>query len=376
MSDVRPLFLPLLVPIVAALRERPRPGVVSEIEVFDPDRGAATPMRVTVAAESMFVVVDSAVSVGGNARWLAVHRDTVRAWRLDAPGTALPRDLWVDELGQVVSMRRGDGLVLRRTAFELAFENWRLASPARGIAARADGDVVSGTLLASGVTLPQVVLDSLRVRVRAAPPRSMTSRFGSQFRQNFAWTAIRLSEAALVPRYRFPTSNPWRRAFQPNLRPEPRIEADDPGIRRLAGTLRRDDTDPSRIAARLVRWVHDSVARDAAAQPASAAELLQRRRGDANEFARLLVALGRAAGIPSRSVSGLLFADGRFYYHAWAQLYVGRWVDADPMLGQWPADAAHLSVLFDALDAQPELMRVLGRLDLIVVAAYPREEQR
>lgn len=369
------LFLPQLVPLVTALRERPRVGRTSTLEVFDPDRGASLTFAVRVVGESLFVVVDSAVSNAAGARWRAVHRDTVRAWRLTSTPIDSGLDTWVDQLGQVVARQRPDGLTMRRTAFELAFENWRMASPARGIAARAGGDVVSGTLLGSGGAPPAAELDSLRVRVKTAPPRSLASRFGSQFRTNFAWTTTRQSERSLVSRYRLPTDAAWRRAFTRNLNPEPGIEVGDPAISHLARRLRGAESDPARVVGSLVRWVHDSIARDASAPAAGAAEVLVRRRGDATEFAKLFVALSRAAGVPARGVTGLLYAGGRFYYHAWSEAYFGRWVTVDPMLGQVPADAAHLAVLYDALDAEAELMRVLGRLDLAVVAAYPRESR-
>jgi hypothetical protein len=54
-----------------------------------------------------------------------VHNDTVRAWRLDGADGAL----WVDALGRIVRHERSDGYTLQRTAYELAFENWRSTSP-------------------------------------------------------------------------------------------------------------------------------------------------------------------------------------------------------------------------------------------------------
>ncbi|NUQ13229.1 MAG: transglutaminase domain-containing protein, partial [Gemmatimonadaceae bacterium] len=100
---------------------------------------------------------------------------------------------------------------------------------------------------------------------------------------------------------------------------------------------------------------------------ASAATALERKSGDAREFALLTTALLRAAGIPADPVAGLLFAGGRFYLHAWTEVYLGRWVPVDAMLGQFPADAGHLPFENGAVDLGPDLARVLSRLPLTVV---------
>jgi hypothetical protein len=283
--------------------------------------------------------------VAGDAsgRWLAVHRDTVRAWHLVASHAAAPLDVWVDRLGQVVMMHRGrDGLTLRRTAYELAFENWRRASPDHGVAARANGAVVPSTLLASGVPLPERQIDSLQVRLRSAPPRE-TSRLGRQFRPGKVWALVPPPARDLEPRYRLPTEARWRTAFARYLRGETRIEADSPAVVALARRVAGHESDPGRVTRALLRWISDSLAPDPAASPAGALATLVRRGGDAGEF----------------------------HYHAWAEIYLGRWVGVDPLLGQLPADAAHVPLLPDGLEAEPELLRLLGRFEFIVTSADP-----
>ncbi|HSA55872.1 MAG TPA: transglutaminase-like domain-containing protein [Gemmatimonadaceae bacterium] len=363
----RPIFLMPLVPIVVALRERPRVGDESVLDVFMPEQRASRRLVVRVGAESLFVVADSAVAGGGRGRWLAVHRDTVRAWRLrsDDPGAAL--DVWVDELGQLVAATRSDGLTLRRTAFELAFENWRLLAADGNVAARAHGSVVASTLLASGVTASARPLDSLVVRLRVALPRQLTARLGWRFRSGHEWALGSVPAARLVPRYSLPTAERWQRAFARHLREEPRLEVADTGIMRLARRLTAGTSDPARAVDAILRWVSDSLARVATPSPVSAAGTLARGGGDAPEFARLFVALCRAAGVPAQTVGGLWYTGERFYYHAWAEVYLGGWVATDPMLRQFPADAAHLPLLHGGLDAQAELLRVLSRLELEVV---------
>jgi Transglutaminase-like superfamily len=78
----------------------------------------------------------------------------------------------------------------------------------------------------------------------------------------------------------------------------------------------------------------------------------------------LYVALARAVGLPARPVAGLLEAGGRFYYHAWPEVYLGRWVPVDPLLDQFPADAAHLRFIVGGLARGAQLMRFVGQLKL------------
>jgi len=114
-----------LLPVVTMLGGQPRVGRTAEFTTLDPRSGAVARALVRLAAESLFVVSDSGAYAGTAAKWRSVHNDSVLAWRLDG----LPGTLWVDALGRVVRHERPDGTTLQRTAYELAFENWRATSP-------------------------------------------------------------------------------------------------------------------------------------------------------------------------------------------------------------------------------------------------------
>src|SRR2546426_408623 len=99
----------------------------------------------------------------------------------------------------------------------------------------------------------------------------------------------------------------------------------------------------------------------------SAVQVLKARVGDCNEHAVLFVALARAAGVPARTVAGLVPVDGRFYYHAWAEVYLGDWVAVDPMLDEFPAGAAHLRFSIGGLPPQAGVLPLIGRIKLEVL---------
>jgi transglutaminase-like putative cysteine protease len=94
---------------------------------------------------------------------------------------------------------------------------------------------------------------------------------------------------------------------------------------------------------------------------------LENRMGDCNEHAMLLAALARAAGIPARIEAGLVYLGGRMYYHAWNLLYLGRWVTADALFGQLPADVTHIRLVTGSQQQQLDLVGVIGNLTIEVV---------
>ncbi|MGH9318495.1 MAG: transglutaminase-like domain-containing protein [Vicinamibacteria bacterium] len=138
------------------------------------------------------------------------------------------------------------------------------------------------------------------------------------------------------------------------------IQTNDPAIRDLAGRLAVGETDAEKAEA-LSRWVYDNLAKSPTLSLPSATEILKQRVGDCNEHTVLFTALSRAAGIPTRIATGLTYTGGQFYYHAWPEVFVGRWLALDPTLGQFPADPLHLRLLVGGIESQYEVLNLLGR---------------
>jgi hypothetical protein len=153
------------------------------------------------------------------------------------------------------------------------------------------------------------------------------------------------------------------------LDPSPFIESDDPAIVGLARSLAGAEKDSVLAARRLVEWVNDHVTQAPSLTIPSAREALRERRGDCNEHAVLLAALGRAAGIPSRVAAGAMYADGAFLYHAWTEFWLGSWVSADAVFRQMPVDATHVKLVEGGPERHGELARIIGRLDFAPAGA-------
>jgi transglutaminase-like putative cysteine protease len=229
--------------------------------------------------------------------------------------------------------------------------------------------------MAAGAMKDFTSLDSLRVRVLSTSPAARA--FAQESRRGDIITTVRPMASGVSAGYTLPLDPGTRQARGYALRAEAGLDLDDPSIIRLAERLRGGEHDPTRVVRRLLAWVHDSIRADVPTSPRSAARTLKERQGDCGEHARLFVALARAAGIPARGAAGLLYVGGKFYYHAWAEVYLGpRFLAVDPMLGQLPVDAAHLRAMSGSLELQTELMLAMARLELKVEGMVPPESRQ
>lgn len=364
-----PLLLPTVVPLAVMLGDAPEVGRDATVDMFDPVTMSARPLPVSIRAESTFVLVDSAAFDPNSRRWLGAHADTVRGFHLVATDGG-PFDAWVDELGRIITLRAPDGLTVRRTAYEVAFENWRAASSLRARAARGERATLPPARAAG------TPLDTLRVRIRGLDLARLPVHGGSQRVQGDTVTVVRDDQRALLPSFPLPPSPATRARFARELRAEPLLEVEHPVIVALARKLRRREAQTDLVARRIAEWVHDSLVVEPSVTLPSAVGTLRSRRGDAAEHAQLFVALARAAGIPARTVSGILLADGTPYRHAWAEVMLQRWVGVDPTLGAFPTDASHIRLWVGSLSLEAELARVIDPIGLDVISRTPRPASR
>ncbi|VVC00361.1 Transglutaminase-like superfamily protein [uncultured archaeon] len=141
-----------------------------------------------------------------------------------------------------------------------------------------------------------------------------------------------------------------------------RTESGDPQIRALAQNITAGASDPFEKAARLAVWVNSNMAYDESmvGQENSALWALQNRRGVCVEYSTLFIALARASGLPARYVTGYVYSDqfGSWLGHAWAEVYLGKWVPVDPTwLEVGAADALHIEAgKYSELSDAPSLI--------------------
>lgn len=366
-----PILLPTLAPLAIALESEPVVGKSYTLPVFDPATMASKDVRVQVRADSLFVVNDSSVFDSTTMRWKEVRPDTVRAWQLASDGAASIGG-WVDQQGRVVASSQM-GFRLQRRPYEVAFENWRLATDGRTMPGAStpprtvarNRDVLELSAIAANKRI-RANLSVLRVRFAGPSLEGFDLDGGRQQFDGRTLTVTRESQVQLLPRYRTMLEAPMLNS-RPELRPELFVESAHPEIVALAQRLAYSARDPRIVAQRINKWVYDSIRKEVTIGIPSALHVYHTRRGDCNEHAQLYVAIARAAGIPARVVAGLAYVDGKFYYHAWPEIMLRGWVAVDPTFGQFPADASHIRLVTGGLGRQAELLRLVGGLTIDVV---------
>ena len=129
------------------------------------------------------------------------------------------------------------------------------------------------------------------------------------------------------------------------------------------------ETDPWRKAELIYQWVYDEIAKEPLLSIPSAVDVLESRKGDCNEHTVLFAALARSQGIPTRISLGLVWSDelSGFYYHAWPEVFAGRWIPIDPTLGQPIADATHIKLIEGSVGQWTRLVPFLGQISIDVL---------
>ncbi len=318
------------------ISSRPEPGTRLTATVFSP---------LTMRNEPMTIVVEGRETVDG-------HTGPVETTRILEEHQGAKARAWIADDGSVVREEGTLGFLMERSD---------AASARTGI----EQDHPPDLALESRIPFAGEIADPRRLArlelllggpaaelVPSSPPRQ--SREGDLLR---------------VVRERVPSPAPSRPIVDAppevaeELDPSPFIESDDPSIVGLARSLSGGETDAAVAAQKLLEWVNENMTQEPSLTIPSAREALRDRRGDCNEHAVLLAALGRAAGIPSRVAAGAMYADGAFLYHAWTEFWLGSWVSADAVFRQMPVDATHVKLVEGGPERHGELARIIGRLE-------------
>lgn len=370
----RPIVLPALLPLELAVGGRLQVGRSYTIRLFDPMLMQDQDVQVRVVAESTLVVPDSARFDSTGGRWVAARQDTLRAWKIAQQYGGVGVESWIDQQGRVVSSISPIGFRMERTAFEIAVENWRRGLGVSRAAAGGGSDVVSATAIAANVALRPEAMHELRVVLSDVTLEGFDLEGGRQRLLGDTLVVQRERGLALTaPPATRPsgllTHLPIRdTALRAELAPEPLVQSIDPRIQAQARQIVEREHRAGPVAELLTRWVYDQLEKQITISVPSAVQVLEQRSGDCNEHTVLYVALARALGLPARTAAGVVYLRGRFYYHAWPEVWLGEWVAVDPTFGQYPADASHLRFVVGGLARQVELIRLIGRLRLQVVS--------
>ncbi len=329
--------LPLSGPIYLPSTLRPRvvagdttPGTRYSVPVFSP---------VTLRNEPLTLVVEGAESLPGS-------DGPVATIRLAEEYQGIRTHAWLESSGAVVREEAALGFMLERETRERALAEATSHVPVDlvGVSRIPLDGAIDDPRNAARLSLE--ISGAARDRVPNDPPRQRVT--GDRL------DIVRESP----PEDGAAAAGPPAAEF---TAPAPFIESDDPAIVARARAI-VGDADPATGARRLVAWVAANLRKTPSITVPSAREVLRSLRGDCNEHAVLLTALARAAGIPARVVAGAVYANDGFYYHAWTELWLGRWVSADAVFDQIPADATHVKLVEGGPERHIALVSTIGAL--------------
>jgi hypothetical protein len=154
------------------------------------------------------------------------------------------------------------------------------------------------------------------------------------------------------------------------------VQSDSPELKAKAREIVGDETDTLEITKKLSAWVFEEMHATYSARLTNALEVLKSLEGDCTEHSILFVGLARAAGVPAREVAGVVYVPGNpagFYYHQWAKVWIGKWIDVDPTMNQWLADVTHIKLAEGDLLEQSKIIPLIGHLQ---VEYLPDEEDK
>jgi len=157
---------------------------------------------------------------------------------------------------------------------------------------------------------------------------------------------------------------------KPWIEPSLFVQSDNPKMQLQAKAIVGDETNALAVSELLCHWVYENVRTTFSARLTNSLEVLDHMEGDCTEHSMLFIGLARAAGLPAREVAGLIYVEGPqpgFYFHQWATVWVGKWIDVDPTFNQPIADATHIKLAEGDLFQQTKLLPLIGQLAIEVI---------
>jgi len=289
-------------------------------------------------------------------------REFVRIGERSEPAIKLRQDFrglsvvsWVDGQGRTLREESPAGMSLMRQSEP---EAKRLAARALAL------DVVARTAIQVTQAIAEPAAQSVMEFKLSGIDWSHFPLDGGRQRRRDDRLEIRREELSRLAPRRLPIEDRNLAAY---LRPTPFVQSDHPRVQALAGKILQGETNARRAAERLKNWVYREIAKQPTVSIPNALQVLQTRRGDCNEHTVLFNALARAAGIPAKTVVGVVYLRGAFYYHAWSEVWLGDWISLDSALNQFPADVTHIKFLEGEIDRQIDILQLIGNLKIEVI---------
>jgi hypothetical protein len=316
-----------------------RVGNAYRLRLFDPSTMSQSLVSLQVEAKER-IVLDSR---------------TYESFRVAMDFHGIKLKSWISPYGDVLKEEGFLGMTLVKTDAENAL---------KGLEGAAGADLLRAAAITPDRALPRPrELKRLRLELTGVTGEGLDLAGERQQWQDRQLTITRESLQDLRS-----VRIPWTgREMVRDLQPDLLVQSDAPVLKEQSTEIIGAERDGLMAVKKISSWVYRQVEKRPVLSIPSAIEVWRERAGDCNEHSVLFAALARAAGIPTRIASGLLYADDRFFYHAWNEVYLGRWITVDTTLDQVPADATHVRLILGGPERQVELVRVIGKLGIRVL---------
>ena len=152
------------------------------------------------------------------------------------------------------------------------------------------------------------------------------------------------------------------------LSDSPEIQSNHTLIKNLVREIIKDEKNSWKAAQNINVWVFKNMDK-VLVDSFTALDALRERRGECQSHTNLFIALARAGGIPAKVVNGMVYSKDYqgFVYHAWPEVYIGKWRALDPTLGQNVVDATHIKLYEGEKDDPLKMMEFVGKLQIEII---------
>jgi len=325
----------------ALMNHHPSPGDSFTYTIFDPAQMSSLPVQIRI-------VQKEPISIMGK---------TTPALKIAVMYQGITQHSWIGKNGDLLKEEGVLGFRIEKTSKKDALF---------GLPIKASQDLTRFASIPSNISLNSPhELEFLKVRIDGIEADKLFLSGGRQQLENNL-LMIRKESLADLPEdsVRFAELIGKKREF---LKPSPFITSSHPDIIRLAEQITVQSESPFQKAQAIVTWVEKNIEKRPVLSMPDALSVLKNKVGDCTEHAILTAALMRAAGIPSRIEAGLVYLNGRFYFHAWNRIFLGRWITVDSVFGQVPADVTHIRFAVGVKDLQANLLQVIDSVKLKVM---------
>lgn len=318
-----------------------RPGDHRVFQVFDPTTGAQRPVKIVMLAEETIPIMG--------------RQEKAKKVSVDLMGVS--QFAWIGTDGAALKEEGSFGIKLEQVTREEALQK---------IALIPNTDLAEVASIPADRDLHDVDrLTELRLTLGGIEEEDLFLNGGRQSLKDKVLTVRRESTSNLSFQK---LGEKFPEVVKTYLEPTPLIQSDHPEIQAKAKEIVSQGDSAVVKAHKLNEWINKTIQKKPVISVPNALETLRNRVGDCNEHAVLYAALARAAGIPAQVEAGLVYQNGRFYYHAWNVVYLGTWITADSLMGQLPADVTHIRFVRGA-ERQIDLIRMIGKVKIEILSA-------